>query len=65
MTTVSDSLKLITTVDQLKYYLIQAMKIEHATIPPYMTALYSIKPGTNLEAFHIIRAVAVEEKPLK
>ncbi|MEH2066706.1 MAG: ferritin-like protein [Nostoc sp.] len=61
MTTVSDSLKLITTVDQLKYYLIQAMKIEHATIPPYMTALYSIKPGTNLEAFHIIRAVAVEE----
>ena len=61
MTIVSDSLKLITTVDQLKYYLIQAMKIEHATIPPYMTALYSIKPGTNLEAFHIIRAVAVEE----
>lgn len=61
MTTVSDSLKLITTVDQLKYYLIQAMKIEHATIPPYMTALYSIKPGHNLEASHIIRAVAVEE----
>ncbi|MDZ8183883.1 MAG: ferritin-like protein [Nostoc sp. ChiSLP02] len=61
MTTVSDRLNLITTVDRLKYYLIQAMRIEHATIPPYMTALYSIKPGHNLEAFHIIRAVAIEE----
>ena len=61
MTIAADSLKLITTVEQLKYYLIQAMKIEHATIPPYMTALYSINPGTNLEAFHIIREVAVEE----
>lgn len=61
MTTVDNSLKLITTVERLQYYLIQAMKIEHATIPPYMTALYSIKPGTNLEAFHIIRAVLVEE----
>lgn len=56
-----NSLKLITTVEQLHYYLIQAMKIEHATIPPYMTALYSLKPGKNLEAFHIIREVAVEE----
>jgi hypothetical protein len=37
------------------------MKLEHATIPPYLTALYSLKPGTNLEAFHIIRQVAVEE----
>lgn len=61
MTTVDNSLKLITTVERLHYYLIQAMMIEHATIPPYMTALYSIKPGTNLEAFHIIRAVLVEE----
>lgn len=61
MTIDINSLKLITTVERLHYYLIQAMKIEHATIPPYMTALYSLKPGTNLEAFHIIRAVAVEE----
>ncbi|NET46542.1 ferritin-like protein [Okeania sp. SIO2B3] len=26
-----------------------------------MTALYSLKPGSNLEAFHIIRDIAVEE----
>ncbi|MDJ0598858.1 MAG: ferritin-like protein [Crocosphaera sp.] len=57
----SDSLTLITTIKELHYYLIQAMMIEHATFPPYLTALYSLKPGTNLEAYHIIRAVAVEE----
>lgn len=51
----------IKTVDQLHYYLKQALRLEHATIPPYITALYSLKPGTNLEAFHILRAVAVEE----
>ena len=57
----TDTLKLITTVEDLHYYLIQGMAIEHATLPPYLTALYSLKPGSNLEAFQIIRAVAVEE----
>ncbi len=52
---------LIQTIEDLHFYLIQAMKIEHATIPPYITALYSIKPGTNIEAFQILRSVAVEE----
>ncbi len=52
---------LIQTVENLHYYLKQALKLEHATIPPYLTALYSIKPGKNLEAFHVIRQVAVEE----
>jgi Ferritin-like len=59
--TTNNGYKLITTVEELHYYLVQAMKLEHATIPPYISALYSIKPGTNLEAFHIIRQVAVEE----
>lgn len=59
--TTENILTLITTVEELRYYLVQAMKLEHATIPPYLTALYSLKPGTNLEAFHIIRQVAVEE----
>lgn len=54
-------LSLITTVEELHFYLKEALKLEHATIPPYLTALYSIKPGTNLEAFHILRQVAVEE----
>ena len=37
------------------------MQLEHATIPPYLTALYSIIPGTNSDAFHVLRVVAVEE----
>lgn len=38
-----------------------ALKIEHSTIPPYLTALYSIKRGYNHEASSIIRSVAIEE----
>lgn len=51
----------ITTVDGLHRYLHAALQLEHATIPPYLTALYSIHPNTNLDAFHVIRVVAVEE----
>lgn len=38
-----------------------AILIEHSTIPPYLTALYSIKDGTNALASQIIRSVVVEE----
>ncbi len=55
------SLYAITDVASLHRHLHAAMQLEHATIPPYLTALYSIRPGTNTEAYHIIRAVAVEE----
>jgi hypothetical protein len=51
----------INTVDHLHTYLRAAMMLEHGTIPPYLTALYSIHPGTNTDAFHVIRVVAVEE----
>jgi hypothetical protein len=51
----------ITTVEQLHKYLYVAMQLEHATIPPYLTALYSLHPGSNSDALHILRAVAVEE----
>jgi len=41
-----------------------AIQVEHATIPPYLTALYSIKSDpqkSNLASYNIIRAVLVEE----
>ncbi|WP_223165598.1 ferritin-like domain-containing protein [Lentzea indica] len=47
--------------DHLISYLHAAMALEHATIPPYLTAYYSIHPNTNSDAAHIIRVVAVEE----
>jgi hypothetical protein len=51
----------IKTIDSLKDYLYRAMQLEHATIPPYLTALYSIRPGSNPDAVHILRVVVVEE----
>ena len=40
----------IQSIEDLRTYLVIAMQIEHATIPPYLTALYSIRPGSNNEA---------------
>lgn len=51
----------ITSTAELHSYLHAALQLEHATIPPYMTALYSIRPGTNLDAVQILRVVVVEE----
>jgi hypothetical protein len=51
----------ITTVEQLHAYLCAALRLEHSTIPPYLTALYSLHPGINTEAWHILRVVVVEE----
>ena len=51
----------ITDVDELKHHLYAALQLEHATIPAYLTALYSIHPGTNTAAVHVLRAVVVEE----
>lgn len=47
--------------DDLISYLHAAMALEHGTIPPYLTAYYSIHPTTNSDAAHIIRVIAVEE----
>src|SRR5699024_7103930 len=55
------SLNRIATVEDLHQYLHVAMQLEHATIPPYLTALYSMHPGVNADASRVIRVVAVEE----
>jgi len=51
----------ITTTLELHQHLYVAMQLEHATIPPYLLALYTIHPDTNLEATRILRTVVVEE----
>ncbi|MCD4526642.1 ferritin-like protein [Nocardioides sp. cx-173] len=55
------TLRRIATVEDLHSYLHIAMQLEHATIPPYLTALYSMHPTTNADAYRVIRVVAVEE----
>ncbi|HZZ30462.1 MAG TPA: ferritin-like protein [Phenylobacterium sp.] len=39
----------------------QAIALEHATIPPYLYALYSLAPGRNVEIAQIIQSVVLEE----
>ena len=47
--------------NQLIMALQTAIELEHATIPVYLTALYSIKPNANNEAAALIRSVVIEE----
>ncbi|MBC7909302.1 MAG: hypothetical protein H7Y30_02310 [Pyrinomonadaceae bacterium] len=47
--------------EDLMVALQQAIELEHSTIPPYLTALYSIKPGANEEVAELIRSVVIEE----
>jgi hypothetical protein len=49
------------SVDRLKDLLCAAVKLELSTIPPYLCALYSIRPSGNDEATLVIRSVVVEE----
>jgi hypothetical protein len=51
----------VANLAQLHKLLRRAILVEHSTIPPYLTALYSIKDGTNIESVNIIRGVLVEE----
>lgn len=39
----------------------KAVELELSTIPPYLTAVFSIKPGANAEVAQIIRSVFMEE----
>ena len=38
-----------------------AIELEHATIPPYLTALYSLKRGTNRAIAGLIRGIVIQE----
>lgn len=45
----------------LYLYLQKAVELEHSTIPPYLTAYYSLKPGLNDGIAELVRSVAIEE----
>ncbi|AYJ47249.1 ferritin-like domain-containing protein [Rhodococcus sp. P1Y] len=51
----------IETVSDLREHLQWAIELEHATIPPYMYALYSLDLSRNAEAAQVISSVFVEE----
>lgn len=47
--------------EELHHALQVALELEHATIPAYSYALYSLRPGTNNEAAQIIQSIVTEE----
>ncbi len=47
--------------DSLHQHLQTAIELEHSTLPPYLTALYTIKEGTNAKARDVLHSVAIEE----
>ncbi len=51
----------IETIENLRDHLQIAIELEHATIPTYLCALFTIKEGTNLAAYDVIRSVVIEE----
>lgn len=50
-----------TCKEGLHQYLQNAIELEHATIPPYLTAMYSLMPSQNEEIAALIRSIVIEE----
>jgi hypothetical protein len=51
----------ITTLADLRTHLQWAIELEHATVPPYLCALYSLDEDRNPEAAEVLRSVFIEE----
>lgn len=49
------------SIENLRRDLQTALEVEHATIPPYLTALASIKNRFNHEVHKVIRSIVIEE----
>ncbi|MFI0451978.1 ferritin-like domain-containing protein [Actinomadura sp. 6N118] len=51
----------ITALDDLREHLQWAIELEHATLPPYLCALYSLDPERNPDAVEAVTGVFIEE----
>jgi hypothetical protein len=51
----------IDTIESLRQHLQWAVELEHATLPPYMAALYSLDGDKNPDAVQVVSSVFVEE----
>ncbi len=49
------------TPEELGFYLQNAIELEHSTIPPYLTAMLSLRTGTNVDISRLIREIVIEE----
>src|ERR1700742_2534422 len=51
----------LTTVQDAQQLLQTAIGVEFGTLPPYLYALYSIRPGTNAAAYERIKSIVLQE----
>ena len=51
----------IDTLADLQAHLQCAIELEHAVLPPYLCALYTLDPGRDPEAVAVMRSIVVEE----
>ena len=56
-----DQVKACGTKEELYPLLQNAIVLEHATIPPYLTAMFSLKPGTNDAIGALIHSIVIQE----
>lgn len=49
------------SIEELFPLVQNAIELEHATIPPYLTAIFCLKPNTEKEIWHIIHSIVIEE----
>ena len=55
------NIQALCTIENLQEQLQEAVELEFATIPLYLTSLYSIVDGCNSEIYDIIRSVVIQE----
>jgi disulfide oxidoreductase YuzD len=58
---VVEAVRAATHREELYPWLQNAIELEHSTIPPYLTAMFSLKPGTNDEIARLIQSIVQEE----
>lgn len=60
-TAVAQSTARIETLESFREHLQWAIELEHATLPPYLCALYSLDAARNPESVQVLASVFVEE----
>lgn len=58
---VIEGIRAADTPAKLHRYLQSAIELEHSTIPPYLTAMLSLRPGRNRRIAELIRRIVIQE----
>jgi hypothetical protein len=58
---IMDAVRSAESAPELAVHLQKAIELEHSTIPPYLTAMFSLKPGSNQSIAQLIRSIVMQE----